>query len=139
MTRWTLRGATTSYVVEVPSHGQWASLVAWGPHAVADGPSLVAPVGTEHFLPRADVEPLEYGVKGVRYTGAPDLVVTGSDGSDELRPLFVDSAQGDDSLELTFLDELRAVRVVLHYRMPVGLDVVERWVSVHNDGADELR
>jgi alpha-galactosidase len=139
VSRWTLRGATTSYVVEVPAHGQWAALVAWGPHAVADGPSLLAPVGTEHFLPRADVEPLEYGVKGVRYTGVPELVVSGPDGSDELRPVFVDSAQGDDSLELTFLDELRSVRVVLHYRMPAGLDVVERWVSVHNDGADELR
>ncbi|WP_328327522.1 alpha-galactosidase [Kribbella sp. NBC_00382] len=138
MTQWRLRGATTSYVVEVPTHGQWAALVAWGPHAIAEGPSLLAPIGTEHFIPRADVEPLEYGVKGVRYTTAPDLVVTGPDGSDELRPLFVDSVEGDDSLELTFLDEQRSVRVVLHYRMPAGLDVVERWVAVHNEGADEV-
>lgn len=175
MTRWTLRGATTSYVVEVPPHGQWAALVAWGPHAVADGPSVVAPVGTEHFVPRADVEPLEYAPKGVRYTSTPDLVVTGPDGSDELRPLFVSAtrpalaggsatpmpagraapapvtlqgepaeagsggaAVGGDSLELTFVDGVRGVRVVLHYRMPVGLDVVERWVSVHNDGAEQL-
>ncbi|MEV6416726.1 alpha-galactosidase [Kribbella sp. NPDC051718] len=138
MTQWTLRGATTSYVVEVPSHGQWAALVAWGPHAVANGPSLLAPVGTEHFIPRSDVEPLEYGVKGVRYTSAPELVVTGADGSDELRPVFVDAAQGDDSLELTFVDDVRGVRLVLHYRVPAGLDVVERWVSVHNDGGEGL-
>ena len=53
MSQWTLRGATTSYVVEVPDHGQWAALVAWGPHAVAEGPSTIAPTGTEHFLPSA--------------------------------------------------------------------------------------
>nr|WP_239062731.1 alpha-galactosidase [Streptomyces sp. SID13031] len=133
-----MRGATTSYVVEVPSHGQWASLVAWGPHAVADGPSLVAPVGTEHYLPRADLEPLEYAVRGVRYTTPTDLVLTGPDGSDELRPVFADSNQTGDSLELTFVDAVRAVRIVLHYRMPAGLDVVERWVSVNNDGSEEL-
>jgi alpha-galactosidase len=136
--RWTLRGATTSYVVEVPAHGLWASLAAWGPHAVAEGPSTIAPIGTEHFLPRADVEPLEYAVKGVRYTSPAELVVSGPDGSDELRPIFTGAAGGGDSLELTFTDELRGLRVVLHYRMPSGLDVVERWVSVHNDGSDHL-
>lgn len=138
MTQWTLQGATTSYVVEVPAHGQWASLVAWGPHAVAEGPSTVAPVGTEHFIPRSDVEPLEYAVRGVRYTSQADLVVSGPDGSDELRPVFTGSVQLDDSLELTFADELRSLRLVLHYRMPVDLDVVERWVSVHNDGSEQL-
>jgi alpha-galactosidase len=174
---WTLRGATTSYVVGVPDHGQWAQLIAWGPHAVADGPSVVAPVGTEHFLPRADVEPLEYAVRGVRYAAPVDLVVSGPDGSDELRPTFTTANRsaiswdnprtrplsaglpggepttrrdlpsnggggaGDEDgagLELTFEDALRGLRLVLHYRVLAGLDVVERWVSVHNDGADEL-
>ncbi|GAA1600863.1 alpha-galactosidase [Kribbella sancticallisti] len=165
-----MRGATTSYVVEVPSHGRWASLVAWGPHAVADGPSTVAPVGTEHFLPRADVEPLEYAVRGVRYTSPAELVVSGPDGSDELRPVFTEAtgstaaareaastspgaavlasvnaptptpvgAGGGDSLELTFVDSLRSLRLVLHYRMPADQDVVERWVSVFNDGSEQL-
>ena len=135
MKTWTLRGATTSYVVGVPDHGRWAELVAWGPYAVAEGPSTVAPAGTEHFLPRADVEPLEYAVRGVRYAGPVDLVVSGPDGSDELRPTFA-GVQAGDELQLEFFDELRAVWVVLHYRM-VG-DLVERWVSVHNDGADAL-
>ncbi|HET6985834.1 MAG TPA: alpha-galactosidase, partial [Kribbella sp.] len=176
-----LRGDTTSYVVGVPDHNQWAQLVAWGPHAVAEGPSVVAPEDTEHFLPRADVEPLEYAVRGVRYAAPVDLVVSAPDGSDELRPVFTTATRapvkppygppadceelGDgnrfqatessqsvtpahggftrgpgaevgDELALEFVDELRAVRLVLHYRA-VG-DVVERWVSVHNDGTDEL-
>jgi alpha-galactosidase len=139
VTEWTLRGASTAYVVRVPEHGQWASLVAWGPQAVADGPSLTEPVGTEHFLPRADIEPLEYAVRGVRYTSPAELVVSGPDGSDECRPVFVNAVQDDDELELTFADPLRSVRVVLHYRMPAELDVVERWVAVHNDGPEELR
>ncbi|WP_432940097.1 alpha-galactosidase [Kribbella sp. CA-253562] len=139
MNRWTLRGASTAYVVGVPEHGQWASLVAWGPQAVADGPSLTEPVGTEHFLPRADVEPLEYAVRGVRYTSPTELVVSGPDGSDECRPVFAGAVQDEDRLELTFADAVRSVRVVLHYRMPADLDVVERWVAVHNDGSDELR
>ena len=136
MKTWTLRGATTSYVVGVPDHGGWAELLAWGPHAVAEGPSIVAPVGTEHFLPRADVEPLEYAVRGVRYAAPMELVVSASDGSDELRPVFADATAAGDELELVFVDELRAVRVTLHYRV-VG-DAVERWIAVHNGGSEEL-
>ncbi|TDW19486.1 alpha-galactosidase [Kribbella kalugense] len=129
MKTWTLRGATTSYVVGVPDHGQWAQLVAWGPH---DGLAPVEVVGTEHFLPRADVEPLEYAVRGVRYAAPVDLVVSSAGGTDEFRPVFV-SATEDDHLQLEFAD---TVNLVLHYRM-VG-DVLERWVSVRNDGADDL-
>ncbi|MEV5964007.1 alpha-galactosidase [Kribbella sp. NPDC051952] len=131
MKTWTLRGATTSYIVGVPDHGQWAQLVAWGPH---DGLSPVEVVGTEHFLPRADVEPLEYAVRGVRYAAPVDLVVSGPDGTDELRPLFTGATAEDESLELSFTDGALGLR--LHYRV-LG-DVVERWVSVHNDGTDEL-
>ncbi|WP_432880002.1 alpha-galactosidase [Kribbella sp. CA-245084] len=129
MRTWTLRGTTTSYVVGVPAHGQWAQLVAWGPH---EGLAPVEIVGTEHFVPRADVEPLEYAVRGVRYTARVDLVVSGPGRTDEFRPVFVD-AREDDHLELEFVD---TIRLVLHYRM-VG-DVLERWVSVRNDGTDEL-
>ena len=129
MRTWTLRGTTTSYVVGVPSHGQWAQLVAWGPH---EGLAPVEIVGTEHFVPRADVEPLEYAVRGVRYTAPVDLVVSTPGGTDEFRPAFVE-AREDDHLELEFVD---TIRLVLHYRM-VG-DVLERWVSVRNDGTDEL-
>ena len=187
MRTWTLRGTTTSYVVGVPEHGQWAQLVAWGP-----GPAPVEVVGTEHFVPRADVEPLEYAVRGVRYTAPVDLVVSGPDGSDELRPTFThpihatrpahlphaptaisgvnprpgrftdrmqpgepamravhpSNGPGEDGvgpagevgvgeeLGLEFVDEVRGLGVVLHYRM-VG-DVVERWVSVRNAGTEEL-
>ncbi|MFI6677802.1 alpha-galactosidase [Kribbella sp. NPDC050470] len=135
MRTWTLRGPSTSYVVGVPDHGGWAELVAWGPHAVAEGPSTLAPEGTEHFLPRADIQPLEYAARGIRYGAPVDLIVAGADGSDELRPTFAGVREGGE-LQLEFKDEVRSVWVVLHYRM-VG-DVVERWVSVHNDGADGL-
>ncbi len=136
MKTWTLRGATTSYVVGVPEHGGWAQLVAWGPHAVAGGPSTMAPVGTEHFLPRADVEPLEYAVRGVRYAAPVDLVVSGPDGVDELRPVFVDAQADATSLDLVFADRVRDVQLVLHYR--IEGDAVERWVAVRNDGAEVL-
>ena len=138
MTRWTLRGATTAYVVEVPDHGRWAELVAWGPQGVEAGPPVVAPVGQVHFLTAADVEPLEYAVRGVRYASPTELVVSGPDGSDECRPVFVDAEQSIETLALTFVDPLTLLRLVLHYRMPTGLDVIERWVSVHNDGPAEL-
>jgi alpha-galactosidase len=91
-------------------------------------------MGEVHFLTEADAAPLEYAVRGVRYANPTELVVGGPDGSDECRPIFVDAAQSGDTLELTFADELWSLRVVLHYRMPADLDVVERWVTVHNDG-----
>jgi alpha-galactosidase len=166
--------------VGVPSHGRWAQLVAWGPH---DSLAPIEIAGTEHFVPRADVEPLEYAVRGIRYTAPVDLVISGPDGSDELRPLFttanhpatpgsharavsgvnpaggqltprmqgveaatggVDPSDGPEEdeaaavgeLQLEFVDDVGGVRLVLQYRM-VG-DVLERWVSVCNDGTDEL-
>ncbi|TCC39333.1 alpha-galactosidase [Kribbella sindirgiensis] len=133
---WTLRGTTTSYVVGVPGHGVLAQLVAWGPHAVAEGPSTIAPAGTEHFLPRADVEPVEYAVRGSRYTAPVDLVASGPDGVDELDFGFWAADASEDQLELTFVDNERGVLLDLHYRI-VG-DVVERWVSVRKDGTGEL-
>ena len=135
-----MRGTSTSYVVGVPEHGLWAQLVAWGP---GDGGAPVSVVGIEHFVPRADLEPLEYGIRGVRYTAPVELVVSGPDGSAELRPVFSESSTEASrdvlpgtELELVFQDAVRGVRVGLHY-LVVG-DVVERWVSVGNDGAVEL-
>ena len=152
MKTWTLRGTTTSYVVGIPDHGQWAQLVAWGPYAVADGPYTVAVGGTEHFVPRADVEPLEYAVRGVRYTAPVELVVSAPDGSDELRPIFTEAivsrhpdsvsaeeaalVEGGEELQVAFVDKRSGVRLVLHYRMV--RDVLERWVSLRNDGPEAL-
>ncbi|WP_020390414.1 alpha-galactosidase [Kribbella catacumbae] len=138
MRRWTLRGATTSYVVGVPDHQQWAQLLAWGPHGVEDGPSNLSPTGRLDFLTEADTEPLEYAVRGVRYANPTELVVSGPAGSDESRPVFVDSVEGNGTLDLIFVDPLTSLRLILHYRMLAQLDVVERWVSIHNDGETEL-
>jgi alpha-galactosidase len=128
---WTLRGAETAYTVGVPDHGGWAELAAWGPAAVADGPSAVTQIGTVHFVAPADLAPLEYAVHGVRYTGAVELKLP-----TEYRPVFVAADNDDENLALTFTD--RSLRLLLRYRMPAGLDVVERWVEVHNDGPDDL-
>jgi alpha-galactosidase len=125
--RWTLRGATTDYVVGVPEHGGWAELVSWGP---AD----VAPTGEVHFLPEADLAPLEYAAHGVRYGAPAELVVAGA----ECRPVFTGAREGDGTLVLEFADPVLELRLELHYRMPAGLDVVERWTEVHNDGSADL-
>lgn len=140
MRTWTLCGATTEYTVGVPDHGRWAELIGWGPTGQSHGPSTAAQSGQVNFVTAAEFAPVEYAVRGVRFTGPTELVVAGSDGSDECQPLFIsadyDVGDAAETLDLSFADPQVPLRVALHYRMPVGLDVVERSVSVTNNGTD---
>ncbi|MGW3888708.1 alpha-galactosidase [Micromonospora chokoriensis] len=139
--RWTLRGAHTEYTVTVPAHGRWLELVAWGPHGVSDGPSPVAYDGPVPFLTTGDAAPIEYATDADRpFTGA-DLVIETSDG--QRRVGFVHTGERVDAdqreLAVDFADPVTGLRATVHYRVPAGTDVVQRWVELTNDGTDALR
>ncbi|MGC4865274.1 alpha-galactosidase [Micromonospora sp. DT53] len=139
--RWTLRGTHTDYTVRVPAHGRWLELVAWGPHGVSDGPSPVAYDGPVPFLTAGDAAPIEYATDADRpFTGA-DLVIETSNGQRRVGFAHTDARIDADQRELAveFADPVTGLRATVHYRVPVGTDVVQRWVEVTNDGTDALR
>ena len=139
--RWTLRGTHTEYTVTVPAHGRWLELVAWGPHGVSDGPSPVAYDGPVPFLTAGDAAPIEYATDADRpFTGA-DLVIETSNGQRRVGFVHTDARIDADQRELAvdFADPVTGLRATVHYRVPAGTDVVQRWVELTNDGTDALR
>ncbi|MFK4241982.1 alpha-galactosidase [Micromonospora chokoriensis] len=139
--RWTLRGAHTEYTVTVPAHGRWLELVAWGPHGVSDGPSPVAYDGPVPFLTTGDAAPIEYATDADRpFTGA-DLVVETSNGQRRVGFVHTDARVDADQRELAvaFADPVAGLRATVHYQVPAGTDVVQRWVELTNDGSAPLR
>lgn len=139
--RWTLRGTHTEYTVAVPAHGRWLELVAWGPHGVSDGPSPVAYDGPVPFLTAGDAAPIEYATDADRpFTGA-DLVIETSNGQRRVGFVHTDARIDVDQRELAvdFADPVTGLRATVHYRVPAGTDVVQRWVELANDGTDALR
>ncbi|MCG5440027.1 alpha-galactosidase [Micromonospora foliorum] len=139
--RWTLRGTHTEYTVTVPGHGRWLELVAWGPHGVSDGPSPVAYDGPVPFLTAGDAAPIEYATDADRpFTGA-DLVIETANGQRRVGFAHTDARIDADQRELAveFADPVTGLRATVHYRVPVGTDVVQRWVELTNDGTHALR
>ncbi|MFE0527800.1 alpha-galactosidase [Micromonospora parva] len=139
--RWTLRGSHTEYTVRVPAHGRWLELVAWGPHGVSDGPSPVGYAGPVPFLTAGDAAPIEYATDADRPFTGPDLVIETAKGQRRVGLVHTDARIDADQRELAveFADPVTGLRATVHYRMPVGTDVVQRWVELANDGSDALR
>jgi alpha-galactosidase len=133
--------ATTSYTVELPEHGQWLQLVAWGSTGIEDGPSPVANTGRTPYLTEADVAPVEYVPFGLRpFTGA-DLVAgrAGAERESWWRFERTEGTPSATSLRVAFLDELTGLRAVQCYEADPGGDVLLRWVELANTGTEDLR
>lgn len=125
MTSWTLAGATTEYTVTAAD--EWLELHSWGPIGVHDGPSPLAFHGKVQYLTPGDVAAVEYATDGQRPFLGADL------SAGHVRWQFVE-ASTDDGLRAMFADPLTGLRAVQCYRFAPGTDVIERWVSLHNDG-----
>lgn len=139
MSRWTLRAATTSYTVEVPEHGSWAELSAWGPIGVEDGPSPLAGHGRTPFRTAADAAPAEYLPFGLRPFGGAELDVRRPGGERGSWWTFTgERPAGEGELRLAFTDAQLGLEAVLCYRVVPGTDVIRRWVELANTGDGDL-
>ena len=137
---WTLRTENTTYVVALAGEGQWAELVAWGPHGVETGPSPLDWSRRTHFITPADVAPAEYIPYGLRpFTGA-DLVAQrpGEDRGTWWRFAGATS-EADSTLRLVFTDETLGLEAALCYATSPGTDVILRWTELTCTGDTELR
>ncbi|MBR7832092.1 alpha-galactosidase [Actinospica durhamensis] len=139
MNRWTLRTATSSYTVEVPEHGRWAELSAWGPIGVEDGPSPLAGHGRTPFRTAADAAPAEYLPFGLRPFGGAELDVRRPGGERGSWWTFAGERSADaGELRLAFADEQLGLEAELCYRVVPGTDVIRRWVELANTGEGDL-
>ncbi|MER5967613.1 alpha-galactosidase [Streptomyces sp. NPDC002057] len=135
-----LRTAHSSYVLRVDRAAGTVRHVHWGaPLPLGDAVDL--PVWAEHdnsFAGRWDgVE--EYPVEGGARFGVPAVEVRFADGSSHLQPAVDDVVvRGDDHVTIRLSDRNGPLAWDLHYRVPPGGDVLERWTEfTHTGTADD--
>jgi alpha-galactosidase len=131
---WLLTGERSAYALRLTPEGELLHL-HWGPRialadaeALADGPApgywpFESPLdGREEY-------PVEGGPRFVRpaFIARTDAV-RGTEWSYETQELHGDEAR------IVFRDAVHHLRLTLHYRMPEGWDVVERWTTVEHTG-----
>lgn len=142
---WLLSTPHTSYVLRVDETGA-PRHVAWGPRltpAEAGGLAAPLPGPTDSFEGTTGVGE-ELPVDGGTRYGPPSLQVRYADGSRAFawRPehhRVHRPEPGTHDLELAFRDRVHPLRVVLHYRVREDSDVIERRVTVRNDGDTPVR
>ncbi|MGW2285077.1 alpha-galactosidase [Streptomyces phaeochromogenes] len=129
---WLLSGPASSYALRLGEDDALLHL-HWGPRiALADAEALAAGPGPEYWAFEAALDgheeyPVEGGPRFVR----PALSVR----TDERRGTewsFETYEADGDELRLRFSDS--GLGITLHYRMRAGTDVVERWVTLANEG-----
>ncbi|MCO8270148.1 alpha-galactosidase [Actinoplanes sp. TRM 88003] len=154
---WTITGATTEYTIAAVDNR--LDLVAWGPIGVSDGPSPYAYHGKVQYMLPGDVAAVEYAPDGLRPFLGADLAIAGHvltwrlhsvglvdevsatspargdvDGGEPRAP----AVDGGDVLCAVFVDDVSGIEVELRWRFVAGTDVVERWATVRNGGAEAL-
>ncbi|MFF0201412.1 alpha-galactosidase [Streptomyces sp. NPDC005017] len=134
-----LRTAGSAYVLRVDRAAGTVRHVHWGPPLpLAD--AVLLPVWAEHdnsFAGRWDgVE--EYPHEGGARFGAPALEVRFADGSSPVEATVQDMALlADDHLVIRLHDRVRPLSWHLHYRVPAGGDMIERWAEFTHTGTGD--
>ncbi|MCX4903624.1 alpha-galactosidase [Streptomyces sp. NBC_00878] len=129
---WLLSGPASSYALRLGEDDALLHL-HWGPRiALADAEALAAGPGPEYWAFEATLDgheeyPVEGGPRFVR----PALSVRTQERRGTEWRFEASEAEGDE-LRLRFSDS--GLGITLHYRMRAGTDVVERWVTLANEG-----
>jgi len=135
---WILETAGVGYAFGLDGAGRLAHRY-WGPrlHYPADYPPSPAPVAWASFNGAGHLTPEEYpGYGGLSYVD-PCLKVTFADGVRDvvLRVATTEQVDGDiPELRVHLRDAYYPLRVTLHYRVHAAYDLIERWVTVANEG-----
>ncbi|WP_151482545.1 alpha-galactosidase [Streptomyces albicerus] len=129
---WLLSGPTSSYALRLGEDDELLHL-HWGPSiALADAEALAARPGPEYWPFEATLDgheeyPVEGGPRFVR----PALSVRTEERRGTEWRFEAYEADGDE-LRLRFSDS--GLGITLHYRMRAETDVIERWVTLANEG-----
>ncbi|MEV4757805.1 alpha-galactosidase [Micromonospora sp. NPDC049559] len=129
---WLLRGATTAYAVRLAADDS-VRHVHWGAALTLDqAVELVertSPAASS-FEAMADVD--ELAVEGGARFGPPSLAVRFADGTRAVQWRYAGHEVDGAHLRIRLRDRHYPLEVTLHYRIPDGGDVVERWTTVAN-------
>jgi alpha-galactosidase len=112
----------------------------WGAklHGESDYPLPVTPKDWASFNPTTHLTPEEYpAYAGLRYI-EPTLMVTFADGVRDAVLRFDSAKIEGDHLQIIMQDAHYPLVVTLHYRAHEAHDLLERWVSVTNNGTDPI-
>lgn len=140
--QWTLRAATSQYVVSLLPDDSGLVLDHWGA-PIPDGiPPWSEPDRFPQYRLPADAAPLEYATAGQRQTAFSELLVdrgdslTGARWTALVADIGFDRASG--TLSVPFADETGDLRLTLHYSASKDSDVVRRWITLDNSGAGTI-
>jgi alpha-galactosidase len=139
---WALETNTTGYALGINKAGRMANRY-WGAHLpyADDYPIATETHGWASFNGPTHLTSEEYsGYAGVSYV-QPCLKVTFADGvRDVVLNLDMVEQSGDPQTELYIRlhDAYYPLSVTLHYRVHADYDLVERWVTVTNDGETSI-
>ncbi|NOK58581.1 MAG: alpha-galactosidase [Chloroflexi bacterium AL-W] len=139
---WVLETRTTAYVIGLNEAGLLTHRY-WGirlPHA-RDYPAAANPEGWAAFNNPAHLTPEEYpGYEDMKFT-EPCLKVAFADGVRDvvLRYTGADICESTTpELRISLRDTVYPLNLTLHYRVHATYDLIERWVSVTNEGAEPI-
>lgn len=135
-----LRTARSAYVLKVDRDTGTVRNVHWGaPLPLADAVAL--PTWSEHdnsFAGRWDGAE-EYPVEGGARFGVPALEVRFADGSSALEAVVEDVVvPSAEHVVIHLRDRTRPLAWHLHYRVPAGGDVLQRWTEFQHTGSDDV-
>lgn len=136
--RWTLRTATSTYVLTPAPARAGLVLEHWG----APGPTRPWSAPDRlHFATVLDAAPLEYAAVGTRHTAFSELIVQRPDGNDGVALRLAEDGVRIDRdghatrLRAVLTDPAGGVTVTLHVVTSTHHDVVERWAEVSHVGS----
>jgi alpha-galactosidase len=140
--QWTLRAASSEYVVSLLPDGSGLVLDHWGAPVPGGVPAWSEPERFPQYRLPADVAPLEYATAGQRQTAFSELLIdrgdslTGATWLAEVEGILFD--QQASSLSVPFRDETGDLRLTLHTTSSKTSDVVRRWITLENLGANAI-
>lgn len=113
----------------------------WGPRLpfTADYPPPPAPAEWSSFDMPAHLTPEEYPAHAALRFGEPCLSLVFADGTRDLVLGFVEASIDGEELHITLRDEALQLALTLHYRAHPAYDLIERWVTISNQGHQPLR
>ncbi|HEX4703810.1 MAG TPA: glycoside hydrolase family 36 N-terminal domain-containing protein, partial [Pseudonocardiaceae bacterium] len=134
---WLLRTPNTAYALrladdDTPRHVYWGA-----PLDVAD--VIALPVAGHHLTSSFETmpDPDELAAAAGPRFGPPSLALRYADGTAAVEWTYVGYDLDGGHLTVRLADRHYPLAVKLHYRVHDDSDVIERWTTVHNTGADD--
>jgi alpha-galactosidase len=136
---WTVDTPNTSYVVALDDHDRLHGL-HWGPGLTPEQASALLDLPESPFRPVVDGRDarLDLSTASAFRYGHNGIQVRFADGTRDLELAFTEAAEVDGALTLAFTDRHYPLEVRSTYRAFADTDVIERSVTLRNNGTESI-